>query len=333
MKIDKNRYDRQIRVPQLGLVGQEKLATTRVLIVGCGALGTYAAEQLVRTGVGELILIDPDTVELSNLQRQTLFTTTDAEAGRAKVDAAKEALLAINPEVQITARQESFDQVLFDNFEALDLVLDCTDNFLARELINDFCLYHDLPFIFASAAGTSGQVMALNPRSGPCLSCIFPDLVELERNCETVGVITPLIPLVSSLEISLALKILTSPESMDWQTMHLVEAWPLNFVKFKVNKRQTCSCCQHNFSEKSQEKQQIERSCGGVYQSVLNHFDFVKFEQFATAKDWNIRSNPLAVLVKFDTYEITIFRKGRILFYHFEEEKAAQAIFEQIKSL
>jgi adenylyltransferase/sulfurtransferase len=332
MKIDKNRYDRQIRVPQMGLVGQEKLARARVLLVGCGALGTYAAEQLTRAGVGELILLDPDVVELSNLQRQSLFTTEDAEQRQPKVFAAQKALLKINPDVHIDARQDSFDQALFDDFGVLDLVLDCTDNFLARELINDFCLHHDLPFVFASAAGTSGQVMAMNPRTGPCLSCVFPDLVDLERNCETIGVITPLIPMISGMEVSLALQILTAKDKVDFESMNIVESWPLATMKFTVKKRPSCSCCQHDFTDSAVENIHVERSCGGVYQSSLKGFDAAKFEQFAAKKSWTFRANPLAVQAKFDAHEITIFRKGRILFYHFEEP-LAQAIFEEIRSL
>ncbi|QDK70444.1 HesA/MoeB/ThiF family protein [Lactococcus protaetiae] len=333
MKIDKNRYDRQIRVPQIGLAGQEKLANSRVLIVGCGALGTYAAEQLTRAGVGHLFLIDPDIVEKSNLQRQALFTTADVEFSHFKVFAAREALLAINPEVTITARNESFEHTLFDDFGKLDLVLDCTDNFLARELINEFCLHHDLPFVFASAAGTSGQVMALKPRFGPCLSCIFPDLIELERNCETIGVVTSLIPLISGIEVSLALQILVTPSAVDWETMHIVENWPLNFAQFSIKKQKSCPCCSRDFSVSTDRNLRLERSCGGVYQSTLTHFNFEKFEQFCQMKQWNLKSNSLVLLVKFEHYEITIFRKGRILFYHFEEENVAQKIFEQIINL
>lgn len=331
MKLDKKRYDRQIRVPQIGLVGQEQLLNARILIVGCGALGTYAAEQLARTGIGQLFLIDPDFVELSNLQRQTLFTTKDAELARPKVFAAKEALLKINPELSISTIQESFEHTLFDDFGKLDLVLDCTDNFLARELINDFCLYHQIPFIFASAAGTSGQVMAIHPKFGPCLSCIFPELTELERNCETIGVITPLIPLISSLEVSLAMQILTRPDMMDWEKMHIVESWPINFATFKVQKRKNCSCCSPTSSHDSRNSK-IERSCGGVYQAFLTDFDVEQFEQFCRDKKWETRQNPLAFLIRFGSHEITIFRSGRILFYHFEE-KIAQAIFEEIISL
>ncbi len=325
MTINKNRYDRQIRMAQVGETGQEKLAHARILIVGVGALGTYAAEQLTRAGIGSLVLIDNDVVEESNLQRQTLFTAS--HLGQAKVFSAAQELHKIRSDIKIEARKETFDTALFEDFGQLDLVLDCTDNFLARQLINTFCLHHALPFVFASAAGTSGQVMALQARNGPCLSCVFPDLLELERNCETVGVITPLIPLVSSLQISLALQILLTPEKVDWELMQVVESWPISLTTFHVKKRATCEICSQN----SAQENLFSRSCGGVFQGILPDLAFERFVTFCQIKNWDLTENPLAFRVKFDGHEITVFRNGRLLFYHFTMPEAQQ-IFEEIKN-
>ena len=329
MVLNKNRYDRQIRVPQIGLMGQEKLAHSRILIVGCGALGTYAAEQLARTGVNHLLLIDPDKVEESNLQRQTLFTQKDI--GLAKVEAAQRRLKEINPELHLQKRQENFDSALFEDLGPLDLVLDCTDNFLVRQLINRFCFYHKLPFVFASAAGTSGQVMALLPHTGPCLSCAFPNLTQLESNCETIGVITPLIPIISGIQISLALQILLQLDQVDWERMQIIEAWPTSISQFKVKKRANCEVCHPSHLENAHFKAEFSRSCGGVFQGTLSELppDFINYCQ---RHQWQWQRNPLAVRVKFSSHEITAFHNGRLLFYHFDEPYAQQ-IFEEIKNL
>ena len=318
--MDSKRYDRQIRVAQIGPTGQERLASSTVWIIGLGATGTYTAEQLTRTGVGHLLLVDDDLIELSNLQRQSLYS--EADLGQPKVLAAKEKLRAINSEIRLESFQETFDKFLFEEMAVTtkpDLVLDCTDNFLVRELINDYCRKERLTFVFCAAAGTTGQVMALNPTIGPCLSCVFPNLTALEQSCETIGVVTPLIPLVSSLQVGLALRILTEPGFADWSSLRVVDVWGLEMSKFSIPKH--CALCQNQ----PPEKVELESVCGGAFQAFFPDFDPEKFANYCEQKTWPLKQNPIALA----TADITAFRSGRILFYRAD----AKEIFKELKEI
>lgn len=311
------RYDRQIRVPAIGRTGQEKIQQATVLIVGCGALGTYSAEQLVRAGIKKVILIDPDVVEKTNLQRQTLFTEADARSARPKVVAAKEKLQQINTQTEIEIFQETFDQALFREFGQLDLLLDCTDNFLARQVINEYCLQFKLPFIFASCASTTGQVMAVHPTIGPCLQCIFPQLHELEeKGCETLGVFTPLVPLVSSSQVSLALRYLVAPEKMRWDQMHLLESWPLAQQTFTIKKRVDCPVCQA--AQQKIATPQIFEACGKVFQVTLPKISLQQVADFCQLHDYPYQKNALAVQFRLNEQTVTSFKNGQVLFYGYQ---------------
>ena len=309
-----NRYDRQIRLPQVGKQGQERLRQSTVLIVGCGATGTYTAEQLVRAGLGRIILVDDDVIELSNLQRQALFS--EADLGQKKVEVAGQKLKQINSELEITLYSKNFRELIFDETARPDLLLDCTDNFLARELINNYCRQLRIPFILATAAGTTGQVMAIQPEIGPCLNCVYPDLTELEKNCETIGVVTPLIPMISSLQVSLALKVLINPDFKDWSTLLVLDIWSAEIHKFEIPKH--CHFCKNGKTV----KKQLEKVCGGVYQVILADFQIDEFEKFCLKKNWSLQKNKLASR----TTDITAFSNGRILFYSDKAEKQFQEL-------
>ncbi|MDN6599901.1 MAG: HesA/MoeB/ThiF family protein [Tetragenococcus koreensis] len=323
-----NRYDRQIRVDQIGLAGQEKIKQAVILIVGCGALGTYAAEQLIRTGVQHLILIDPDIVEETNLQRQTLFTTKDAQAQKAKVTAAKEKLLQINPKARIDVYQERFDSALFHQHKKIHLILDCTDNYLARRLINDYCLAFNLPFIFASVASTSGQVMPLFPSEGPCLSCVFPQLHQLEKKgCDTIGVITPIVPLISSIQISLCLQYLVG-DLKNFHTLHMVESWSLKISSFQVSKQADCLMC--NKKQSHTTTSELTETCGKVFQTTFSFLCLEEIEQLCIQQEITYKKNPIAIKIQLGSFEITFFKNGHTLFYGFTETKAKET-FGKIK--
>ena len=163
------------------------------------------AEQLVRAGVKRLVLIDPDTVDVTNLQRQSLFTEADANQQRLKVEAAKEHLHEINSACQITAIPAPITADLIDEYQ-FTLCLDCLDNYQARDLLNKLAIIKNFDYLFASCAGTYGNVMAISPQNHPCLNCLFPNINELKQNdCDLIGVNTALIPIVAGLQVSLAL--------------------------------------------------------------------------------------------------------------------------------
>lgn len=322
-----NRYHRQQLVSQVGFIGQKKIQQATLLIVGCGALGSYTSEQLVRTGVKKIILVDPDKVEATNLQRQTLFTEEDCRHQTLKVVAAEKALQKIRSDVEIISFPLPFEEALFQIPEIPDLILDCTDNFLVRQSINDYCLHFNIPFIFASCGGTAGQVMALHPNFGPCLQCVFPQLKKLmKKDCETLGVTTPTVPLVSSLQVSLALQYLVAPKKISWETFYQVDTWPIQQVTFTLLKNPHCSVCgpQENALL---DFPSIEKNCGGVYFVQLSPQSKPVFTEFAKTLG-SLKENPLALQVTLEKQELTFFKTGRLLFYHFVTESAVLQLLQ-----
>jgi adenylyltransferase/sulfurtransferase len=197
------RYSRQILFSGIGDEGQRRLLAARVLIVGCGALGSAHAESLARAGVGHLRIVDRDFVEPSNLQRQTMFTESDAEQRLPK---------AINSEIEIESHildinYSSIERLL----EGCDLVIDGTDNFATRYLVNDACVKHNLNWIYGAAVGSYGVTMTIRPHETACLRCVFeePPPAASAPTCDTSGVIMPIINIVSAVQVSEAMKLLT----------------------------------------------------------------------------------------------------------------------------
>lgn len=213
-----DRYSRQILFPGIGREGQVRLGRSTVLIVGCGALGSAQAEALSRAGIGTLRIADRDFVEASNLQRQTMFTEADARERLPKAVACANRIAEINSEVTV---QPEVTDVNASNIEALingcDLVLDGTDNFGTRYLLNDACVKHNVPWIYGGAVSANGVTMTIIPHRTPCLRCIFAEAPPAGSapTCDTAGVIMPIISLVVAWQVTEALKLLTGqPETL-----------------------------------------------------------------------------------------------------------------------
>jgi molybdopterin/thiamine biosynthesis adenylyltransferase len=207
-----DRYSRQILFSGIGEEGQRRLAAARVLIVGCGALGSAHAESLARAGVGDLRIVDRDFVEPSNLQRQTMFTESDAEQRLPKAIAAADHLRQINSQIEI---ERQIIDVNYSNIEQLiegcSLVIDGTDNFSTRYLINDACVKHNITWIYGAAVGSYGVTMTVRPHETACLRCVFEEAPPAASapTCDTAGVIMPIINVVSAVQVTEALKLLT----------------------------------------------------------------------------------------------------------------------------
>ncbi len=207
-----DRYSRQILFSGIGEEGQQRLLGARVLIVGCGALGSAHAESLARAGIGHLRIVDRDFVEPSNLQRQTMFTESDAEQRLPKAVAAANHLRQINSEVQI---EPHIIDLNFSTIEQLvdgcDVVIDGTDNFATRYLINDACVKHNINWIYGAAVGSYGVTMTIRPHETACLRCIFEEAPPAASapTCDTSGVIMPIISVVSAVQVCEALKLIT----------------------------------------------------------------------------------------------------------------------------
>jgi molybdopterin/thiamine biosynthesis adenylyltransferase len=222
-----NRYSRQIRFAPLGPEGQEQLARSTAVIVGCGALGTVQATLLARAGVGILRLVDRDYVETSNLQRQVLYTESDAEAALPKAEAARRHLVAANSGIVIEAHISDLDA---RNAEELlggaDVILDGTDNFETRMLINDFSVRDGVPWIYGAAVSGYGIAMPVLPGDSACFRCVYPEPpTGLQPTCETAGVLGPVTSVIGSIQAMEAMKVLAGRSGSVRRKIFTADLW------------------------------------------------------------------------------------------------------------
>ncbi len=241
-----DRYSRQVRFAPLGAEGQARLSAASVAILGCGALGTFQAAALARAGVGRLKILDRDVVEWSNLQRQWLFDEADAREQRPKAVAAAAQIAKINSEVCIEAIAVDVNAAnIEDLLEDTDLILDATDNFETRFLLNDYSVERGLPWIYGAAVGSYGLAFPVLPGIGPCLRCIYPEApTGIQPTCETAGVLNTITSLVAAWQTALATKLLVSgAESLPLQ-LATFDSWDFQTRQMKISINPDCPCCQ-----------------------------------------------------------------------------------------
>jgi len=321
------RYIRQQIFREIGKKGQEKLGKSTIAIIGLGALGSNSAELLARAGIGKLILIDRDVVELSNLQRQRLFNEDDI--GKPKALAAKEHLNEINSEVEIAFL---IDDLNFENINKIlnkniDLILDCTDNLETRFLLNDYCIKNNATFIYSSAIGGKGYVFNIIPNKTACLRCFLKEAAQLDT-CETVGVLNTITNVISSLQVNEVLKILLNKNYE--KNLLFFDAWANELTKIKVNKNNDCICCaKHNFEYLTGKKSsKIVKLCGdSIYQVKAKPMEK---QQFTELKN---KLKKIGNVLDFDYCinfgnKLTIFNDGRAL-VKAEDEKEAKSLYSK----
>ena len=247
-----NRYDRQIRFAPLGEAGQQRLATGRALVCGCGALGSVIANTLVRAGVGFVRTVDRDFVEINNLQRQFLYDEADVAAALPKAIAAANKLRLINSAVTI---EPIVADVTHTNIESLaadvDVIVDGTDNFATRFLVNDFAIKHRKPWVYGGSIGAEGQSMTIIPGETACLACLLPEAPPpgTTPTCDTAGILGPIVGVIASIEACEALKVLSGNIAAVSRHLTVIELWEnrLRTVDISRLREQTdCRVCQHN---------------------------------------------------------------------------------------
>jgi adenylyltransferase/sulfurtransferase len=243
MATTSDRYIRQLILPEIGEEGQQRLFRARILVAGCGALGTNIAELLTRAGVGRITLVDHDRVELSNLQRQAMMT--EADLGQPKARAVAEALVAINPESQVNYEVVRIEPHNMERLiEGHHLVLDGLDNLASRYLLNDACVKHGIPWIFATVAATYGMTMPILPGKGPCLRCLFPTPAPEEDvlTATNAGIINTIPRAIAAMQTTQALKILVGSPLHPVRLISY-DAWWSNFSAQEIHRDGHCPCC------------------------------------------------------------------------------------------
>src|SRR3954447_14899537 len=245
----RDRYSRQLRFPALGAGGQRKHADSRVALCGCGALGTVLANHLVRAGVGRIRVVDRDFIETHNLQRQILFDEGDVADNLPKAEAAARKLRRINSAITIEAVVTDIDHTnILDLVGDADLILDGTDNFETRYLINDAAVKLGKPWIFGGVIGSEGQTMTILPGQTPCLRCVIEDSPPpgMTPTCETAGVLGPAVAVVASFEAVEAIKLLAGKTEHLNTKLIMFDVWDWSFRELKIaalKDKVNCPCC------------------------------------------------------------------------------------------
>ena len=267
MSDDLTRYHRQMILPGIGEDGQQRLLGSTACVLGCGALGTVAADLLARAGVGHLVIVDRDFIETTNLQRQTLFDEQDVADGIPKAEAARRRLAKVNSGIRITAVVDDLNRTNIARYASGAAVLvDGLDNFEGRYLVNDFAVRHAIPYIYGGAVGTTGAAFAILPhtrggdapwetlpggsRAGPCLRCLFDEApaVGAMPTCDTAGILASAAATVASFEVAEALKVLTGNYEQICPTMLNVDLWTNTIAQLRVGgayEQGECPCCKN----------------------------------------------------------------------------------------
>jgi len=330
------RYSRQILFREIGNEGQEKLLASRVLIVGCGALGASHAEMLSRAGVGKLRIVDRDFVEFTNLQRQTLFKEEDAEQRLPKAAAAKKRIAEINSEVEV---EEIVADVNNSNVESLidgcDLVIDGTDNFLVRYLINDACVKHGKTWIYGAAVSSYGTTMTVIPGETPCLRCIFEDMPDAGSSptCDTAGVIMPIIASISAVQVTEALKLMVGDTDSLHRSLMQIDVWSNDWHRIKLSKPNAdCRCCgRRDFEFLNAESREFTAVLCGRNAVQIAPPRPTELDLAAFAARLNgavpVKQNEYLVRFEVDGHEITVFRDARAIIKGTDDIAAARSIY------
>ncbi len=315
-----SRYSRQERFAPIGAEGQQRLAESRILVCGCGALGSMIAERLARAGVGKIRLLDRDWVELSNLQRQTLFTEDDARQSRPKAVAAAEMLARINSQIELEVVVEDLS---FENIENLandcNLILDGTDNFETRFLINDYSVRHSIPWVHGGCLGASGQVLSVLPGETACFRCLVPELPprEVLETCDSAGVLGPAVGLIACLQASEALKILSGNRDKVCRKLMVIDIWHTDLRLVSLFKQTGCmACSQRLFPFLSGEiRSETTVLCGKNAVQIVSPITSGagSLEQLADKLEsmGSVQQNAFFVRLQLAAHTLTIFRGGR----------------------
>jgi molybdopterin-synthase adenylyltransferase len=241
------RYSRHILLDDIGIEGQEKLLAARALVIGAGGLGSPAAYYLASAGIGRITLVDNDSVDLTNLQRQILHTTE--RVGQPKAQSGRQTLTQINPEIDIVALTERAEgERLNELVRQADVVLDCSDNFATRHAINRACVANKVPLVSGAAIRFDGQISVFDPRDGdaPCYACLFPPDQQFEEvQCATMGVFAPLVGIIGTMQAAEALKLVVQTGQSLAGRLLLLDARNMEWTSIRIARNAACAVCGH----------------------------------------------------------------------------------------
>src|SRR5215813_698884 len=334
-----DRYSRQVRFTPIGEAGQLRIESSRVALIGLGALGTVAADLLVRAGVGFVRLIDRDFVELSNLQRQSLFDEDDIRENLPKAVAAETKLKRVNSSTHIEAIVEDVNPSNIEDYiQDVDIVLDALDNFETRFVVNDACAKSRKPWIYTAAVGSYGLVMPILPGTTPCLRCLLGSLPApgTSPTCETAGVVAPITHIIASIQTAEALKFLTGNLDPNDVRLTAYDVWSHRFQRIDVgnDSMATCPVCSAgNFEYLHGTPLRTITLCGRnavqLIPEVKADIDFKELSK-SIGVFGRVEFNDFLLRCLAPPYELTLFKDGRAIVKGTEEAGTARSIYSKM---
>ena len=328
------KYSRQVLFEPLGRDGQEQLLASGAVLVGCGAIGAATANMLVRAGIGRLRILDRDFVEPSNLQRQTLFNESDAREALPKAVAAERNLRSVNSGVRVEGivadlTSRNVEELL----SGFPLLLDGTDNFETRFLINDFAVKTGTPWIYAAAVASYGLTFTILPGKTACLACFLDPSAGagIEETCDTIGVLGPIVNLISSLEVTETIKLLSGRNSALHGRLLSCDVWSGRFQSILPERNLQCPVCvRRQFSHLAGEAQPHITMCGR--DSVQIHersrsLDLKALQQRLVSSVSDVRQNGFLLRFLVPPYEMTVFSDGRAILKGTKDPAVARSLY------
>ncbi|SDH86906.1 adenylyltransferase and sulfurtransferase [Alteribacillus persepolensis] len=336
-----DRYARQQLFSGIGKEGQKHIREKSVLIIGAGALGGANAEMLVRAGVRKVTIVDRDYVDASNLHRQQLYTEQDAKDNIPKAIAAEQRLRAVNTDTEIKgiamdAKADNVESLLED----VDLIVDGSDNYEIRFIINDLSQKHHIPWIMGACAGSNGMSYTFLPGETPCLQCVLPSMPDVGMSCETSGIIAPAVQITASIQTTEALKLLAGRWNDLRKKLLLFDVWqgqPLSINMFHAKKADCPSCGEQRDypSLRYSFETKLEVLCGRdtvqIRPSHKKEYDFSSLEG-VLEKHGKVRRNPYVLTCLLHDYRLAVFQDGRVLVHGTNEVEKAKTIYHQLLS-
>jgi adenylyltransferase/sulfurtransferase len=330
---DRERYSRQILFQGLGEQGQERLLSAHAVIVGCGALGSFQADALARAGVGKITIIDRDYVETSNLQRQWLFDEEDAAQALPKAAAAARKLQRINSGVQVEPRVADLTAGNAEELLATaGLILDGTDNFETRYLINDVAVKHVLPWVYGAAVGSYGVTMPVFPGKSACLACVFSEAPGGQQpTCDTAGVLNAVTASIAAFQVADALKILSGQSELAEPRLLTIDVWNNTIRSVGTTKRDPdCAACgRREFKHLETVRRRSAMLCGRNAVQVHESDRALDLGELKIALEplGTVRANEYALRFACPPYEMTVFSDGRAIIKGTDDLGVARSLY------
>lgn len=331
-----NRYAKQELYSFIGKEGQQKIQNKHVLIVGAGALGSSSAEMLVRSGIGALTIVDRDYVEWSNLQRQQLYTEADVEEALPKAYAAEKRLRGINREVKINAYVLDADyEQLEPLLKNVNVILDATDNFDIRFILNDLSQKWEIPFIYSACVGSFGSTYTSRPGKTPCLQCLLKQIPLTGATCDNEGIISPIVQLMTAHQVSECLKLLVEDEASLRSTFLSVDLWKNQHYGFNVEKAKRADCLSCGVNKTFPYLQYGAQTKTAVL-CGRNTVQFRPSHQQDFQLDWlekklknrgTIKRNPFLLSCEVEPYRLVFFQDGRVLIHGTSDIPTAKNLY------